>query len=52
MYVGTPPFSKADSKDAYYKLLINKQNDKFWNAHKKFKEDSEYFSKEFIDFMN
>lgn len=30
MYSGTPPFSKADPKDPYFKLLCTGRHDTFW----------------------
>lgn len=30
MYSGTPPFSKADTKDPYFKLLCTGRHDTFW----------------------
>jgi BR serine/threonine kinase len=37
MYSGTPPFSKADPKDPYYKLIINNKHETFWAAHQRYK---------------
>ncbi len=51
MFVGTPPFTKAVKNDPYYRLIINKENDKFWNAHARFKPVG-FFSDDFKDFMN
>lgn len=30
MFSGTPPFTKADPKDPYYKLICTNRNDTFW----------------------
>jgi len=35
LYAGTPPFSKAETKDPYYKLLCTNKYDTFWTAHSK-----------------
>lgn len=52
MYAGTPPFSKADPKDPYYKLLCSNRYDTFWQAHLKNKGSENFFSAEFMNFMN
>lgn len=44
MYAGTPPFTKADTKDPYYKLLTTNRHDTFWNAHSKHKPNKDFFS--------
>lgn len=51
MYAGTPPFNKADTKDAYYKLLTTGRHDVFWNAHSKHKPSKEFFSNDFKDLI-
>jgi serine/threonine protein kinase len=51
MYAGTPPFNKADTKDAYYKLLTTGRYDVFWNAHSKHKPNKDFFSPEFKDLI-
>jgi len=30
LVVGTPPFSKACTKDPYYNLIVQGKTDKFW----------------------
>lgn len=52
MYAGTPPFSKADPKDPYYKLLCTNRHDTFWSAHLKNKGSDTFFSQPFMDFIN
>lgn len=52
MYAGTPPFSKADPKDPYYKLLCSNRHDTFWQAHLKNKGSENFFSQDFMNFMN
>jgi len=52
LYAGTPPFSKADTKDPYYKLLCSNRHDTFWAAHSKHKPSKEFFSPEFKSFIN
>jgi len=50
IYSGSPPFSKADSKDAYYRLFCANTPEcllKFWNAHQKYKTVQNYFEPEF-----
>ena len=52
MVAGTPPFSKADPKDPYYKLIVNKTYDTFWKAHSRGKPNGEaFFSPEFKDLI-
>jgi len=51
MYGGTPPFSKADPRDPYYKLIANNKHDTFWNAHARFKPQG-FFSSEFKDLIS
>lgn len=51
MYSGNPPFSKADMKDPYYKLIMNNKVDVFWKAHEKFKPKS-FYSSEFKEFLS
>jgi serine/threonine protein kinase len=52
MYAGTPPFSKADKTDPYYRLLCNNKHETFWTAHTKHKPSKEYFSPAFRNFLN
>lgn len=53
MYSGTPPFSKADKKEPYYKLLCTNKHDTFWKAHSKSKPEKEkYYSENFRDMVN
>ena len=47
MVVGTPPFTRADTKDPYYNLIVNGKMDKFWQQHLKFKQDKKFFSSTF-----
>lgn len=35
LYAGTPPFSKADPKDPYFRLLCQNKHETFWTAHSK-----------------
>lgn len=44
MYAGTPPFTKADCKDPYYKLIVTNRHDTFWQAHLKNKGSENFFS--------
>lgn len=49
---GTPPFSAAVPKDAYFKTLARGQFDVFWKAHCKNKKGgSSFFSDDFKDLM-
>lgn len=52
LYAGTPPFTRADPKDPYYKLLCTNRHDTFWNAHSKHKPNKDFFSADFKSFMN
>jgi len=52
LYSGTPPFSKADPKDPYYKLLCTNRHDTFWAAHTKHKPSKEFYSADFKHFIN
>lgn len=51
MFAGSPPFSKAAPNDPYYKLLINKKQDTFWNFHSKHKGNPNFFPAEFKDLL-
>lgn len=51
MVVGTPPFTRADTKDPYYNLLVQGKHDRFWQQHLKFKKDKEFFTPEFKDMI-
>lgn len=51
MYSGTPPFTKADPKEPYYKLLCTNKADTFWNAHAKHKPSKDFYSDSFKDLM-
>lgn len=51
IFTGGPPFSKADTKDPYYKLLTTNKHDTFWAAHSRGKP-KDFFSPEFKDFVN
>lgn len=35
MISGTPPFTKADKAEFYYKLIANNRMDLFWRYHEK-----------------
>jgi serine/threonine protein kinase len=48
MYTGSPPFEKASSNDAYYKLIKEKKMPAFWESHSK-KRPYGYFSETFKD---
>lgn len=53
MYSGTPPFTKADPKDPYYRLICTNRHETFWTAHAKHKPNpSTFFSPEFKNFIN
>lgn len=52
LIAGTPPFSKADPKDPYYRLLCNNKHETFWTAHSKHKPNKEFFSQNFRNFIN
>jgi len=52
LFSGTPPFTKADPKDPYYKLLINNKHETFWTAHSKHKPSKDFFSADFKNFIN
>jgi serine/threonine protein kinase len=52
MYAGTPPFTKADPKDPYFKLICNNKNDTFWAAHTRYKPSKDFFNAEFKDLLN
>lgn len=52
MYSGTPPFTKADPKDPYFKLLCTNRNETFWQAHLKNKDSESFFSEDFMNFIN
>jgi serine/threonine protein kinase len=51
MVVGTPPFTRADSKDPYYNLIIHGKMDRFWQQHLKFKADKKFFTPTFKDLL-
>lgn len=42
MYSGSPPFLKADVTDPYYRLIYNKNYERFWKAHERFKSKDFY----------
>lgn len=35
MYAGSPPFLQSLESDPFYKTIIEKKYDVFWNAHSK-----------------
>lgn len=51
MVVGTPPFTRADTKDPYYNLLASGKHERFWQQHLKFKSDKNFFTPEFKDML-
>ena len=52
MFSGTPPFSKADPKDPYYRLFCTNKLETFWNAHQKHKTQKNFFPEEFQNLIN
>ena len=50
MYAGTPPFKEATPSDKWFNLFI-RENERFWNIHSNFKNDQEYFPKEFRELI-
>jgi len=52
MFSGTPPFSKADPKDPYYRLFCTNKLDTFWNAHQKHKSQKNFFPEDFQNLIN
>lgn len=52
MYSGSPPFSRADLRDPYYKLHTNGKQDTFWQAHSKHKNNKDFYSETFKDLIN
>ena len=52
MYTGTPPFSRADPRDDFYKFLCTNQHEGFWKSHLKHKPSSQFFSESFKNLMN
>jgi serine/threonine protein kinase len=51
MYAGSPPFEKADPRDYYYKMHVNKKQEAFWASHSK-RRPIGFFSPAFIDLLN
>jgi hypothetical protein len=51
MYGATPPFTKADPRDPYYKLIANNKHESFWTAHARFKP-KDFFKPEFKDLIS
>ena len=47
MFSGTPPFTKADTKDPYYRLFCTNKVDTFWAAHQKHKQQKDFFPEDF-----
>lgn len=52
MYAGTPPFSRADPRDDFYKFLCTNKHEAFWKAHLKHKPNPYFFSENFKNLMN
>ena len=52
MYTGTPPFSRADPRDDFYKFLCTNQHEGFWKSHLKHKPSSQFLSESFKNLMN
>jgi len=51
IFTGGPPFSKADPKDPYYKLMCTNKHETFWAAHSRGKP-KDFFSSDFKSFIN
>jgi serine/threonine protein kinase len=50
---GTPPFTKADKTEYYYKMIAGNRWDLFWKIHEKSKPSgSKFFSPAFKDLMS
>jgi serine/threonine protein kinase len=50
---GTPPFTKADKSEYYYKMIAGNRWDLFWKIHEKSKPSgSKFFSPAFKDLMS
>ena len=47
MFSGTPPFTKADPKDPYYRLFCTNKVETFWAAHQKHKQTKDFFPENF-----
>ena len=52
MYTGTPPFSRADPRDDFYKFICTNQHEGFWKSHLKHKPSPQFFSENFKNLMN
>ena len=52
LYSGHPPFSVADDRDNFYKLLATNRSDLFWKAHSNPQRKAEnFYSDEFKDLI-
>lgn len=51
MFSGTPPFTRADPRDPYYKLFCTNKIDTFWAAHQKHKKEKDFFPEAFKDLL-
>lgn len=52
MFAGTPPFSRADPRDDFYKFICTNKHESFWKAHLKHKPNAAFFSENFKSLMN
>ena len=52
MFVGTPPFYKANPKDNFYKFLCTNKHENFWNTHIRMKAKNQIFSDSFKNIIN
>lgn len=52
MFSGTPPFTRADPKDPYYRLFCTNKIETFWAAHQKHKKEKDFFPEAFKDLLN
>lgn len=52
LYAGTPPFSRADPRDEFYKFICTNKHEGFWKSHLKHKPNSQFFSEGFKSLMN
>lgn len=52
MFSGTPPFTKADPKDPYYRLFCTNKLETFWAAHQKHKKEKDFFPENFKNLIS
>lgn len=52
MFSGTPPFTRADPKDPYYRLFCTNKIETFWTAHQKHKKEKDFFPEPFKNLIN